>query len=906
VTALGFTPSAGGGGGSTSANSVLNVAALRTAPSVGGTQIMTRGYYTARDGGAATYYLDTTDTTSPDNGGDVIVASDGGRWKLAKGVAYSARQFGARGNSTLSSPGADDTVALQRFVNFLGTGGYKGYIPGGRYRITKRINIADNCSLYGDGWKDIRDITGYNTRNWAQSKVYGTIIYSDYVDTGPDTAVTFYIEGNSCIIEDMEFETLQPLPGPGWTCNNTPTAIWCFRGEYAEQGGNGLLLRNIMIRNYKNGIKMIGAARATIDGLFGECFHNFVDITANYDVVRINNVHINFPFYSGNSEVIKYLGANSVGITFGRVDNPVWSNIFIFYARIAMKFYTDTTPTGGFEGGVTQRLQITNLGIDLCNVGFYASDAIRLSLANFYVLCRNDPTESFNSTSRCIHNAGVLGGGYVPISMNLVNGDFQGSALECMRFDVPGVVNLSNVVIRTFNLAGTGAPAISVGNGVKVFAANVALEEPNSAPLFQVFGTGTYSDAHSGSTGGTGSGVSSFNTRSGAVTLTGTDIVNAIATTTVPINTPSTFRATNKTFPTTGTGTEISYDPNFSSGYLLAYDRGTNTYKDMAISGRNLTFQSGTAGANQGSFDINGRFLLGYATSIGSHKLQVDGEGFFSGALYALTPPTNTTGTRVATCDYVIAKVGSGGGGGGVTSFNGRAGAVTLTNTDVNAAYGAQPTFTGYPAIQTSIEGFGTIRSTNTSIPSSGTGIEISYNSSLVVGFLTCYDRSAGQYRDLGIAGRNVTFQSGNGANAASFDQNGSLLIGYPSTNGSGYKLQVNSQIYATSASIATSDRSVKENISPLKSGLKEVMKLKPVTYTFVEHKVHNFPKGTQVGFIAQDIEKLLAKEGYKDGIVASNDDGLKGLAEVKLVPLLVRALQELNDKFEAYVKLHP
>lgn len=721
-----------------SADTVLNVAALRSVDSTGVTVMRTSGYYTASDGGAATYYLDTTDIDTPDDGGAVIVATDGGRWKLVRNAPFTARQFGARGNSTISFAGADDTIALQRFINFLGAGGYRGYIPGGRYRITRRLDIPDTCALYGDGWKDIRDISGYNARNWAASKVYGTIIYADYVNASPETSAVFYVVGNSCIVEDMEFECLQPFPAAGWVSNETPVAIWCFRDAYAEQGGNSILLHNLMIRNFKHGVRMFGAARGLIDGLFGECFGNFIDITANYDVVRIHNLHANFPFFSGHPAVFRHLGENSVGILCGRADNPVWSNIFIFYARTGIKFYTDTTPTGGFEGGITQRLQISNLGIDLCNTGIYSTDALRLSISNFYVLCRSDPTESFNNDSRCFHSAGLLGGGYVPISLNLVNGDFAGSALEALRFDVPGVVNLSNVVIRNFGLANAGVPAISVGNDVKVFAANVGLEDANPAPMVETFGTGTYSDAHlEGGEGGV-PGVRSFNNRTGAVTLNGADIVGAIATATAPVSTPSTIRVTGRTVPAGGTGTELAYDPNSSSSYLIAYDRVAAAYKDLAI------------------------------------------------------------------------------------------------------------------------------------------------------------------------AGKNIVFRSGNGEDAATFDSNGSLLIGYRSSNGFRYGLEVNSQIYTTSAVIATSDRRVMRNVKPLKNALAEVMNLRPVTYSFRAHKVHNFPKGTQAGFIAQDIEKSLRHVEYRDGIVATNDDGLKGLAEVKLVPLLVRALQELNDKFEAYAKLHP
>ena len=42
------------------------------------------GYYAAGDGGGGMYYYDATDTTTADNTGTVIVAADGGRWKMAR------------------------------------------------------------------------------------------------------------------------------------------------------------------------------------------------------------------------------------------------------------------------------------------------------------------------------------------------------------------------------------------------------------------------------------------------------------------------------------------------------------------------------------------------------------------------------------------------------------------------------------------------------------------------------------------------------------------------------------------------------------------------------------------------------------------------------------------------------
>ena len=137
-------------------------------------------------------------------------------------------------------------------------------------------------------------------------------------------------------------------------------------------------------------------------------------------------------------------------------------------------------------------------------------------------------------------------------------------------------------------------------------------------------------------------------------------------------------------------------------------------------------------------------------------------------------------------------------------------------------------------------------------------------------------------------------------------DPSGNVLIGYTTSNGS-YLLQVNSQIFATNATIATSDGRYKKNISPVSSGLDVIGKLKPVSFRWKQHEIHNFDSGTQVGFIAQDVQEALAGQPYLDSIVKRNEielkDGTKeefyGLSDSKLIPLLVKAIQELKAEID-------
>jgi len=127
---------------------------------------------------------------------------------------------------------------------------------------------------------------------------------------------------------------------------------------------------------------------------------------------------------------------------------------------------------------------------------------------------------------------------------------------------------------------------------------------------------------------------------------------------------------------------------------------------------------------------------------------------------------------------------------------------------------------------------------------------------------------------------------------------NGEVRIGYTADQGA-YPLQVNGQIFATNATIATSDEKFKENITPLNKGLEIVNKLKPVTFNFISDTQNNFSQYEEVGFIAQDVDRALSTETFSKSIVKAADDSeptsTMGLATQNLIPILVKAIQEQN-----------
>lgn len=98
------------------------------------------------------------------------------------------------------------------------------------------------------------------------------------------------------------------------------------------------------------------------------------------------------------------------------------------------------------------------------------------------------------------------------------------------------------------------------------------------------------------------------------------------------------------------------------------------------------------------------------------------------------------------------------------------------------------------------------------------------------------------------------------------------------------------------------SDARAKENIQNVQSGLNTISQLRPVTYDWKQDcirvdSLHNLtPVGpwdsekSQYGFLAQDMEKVIPD------IVISDNHGFKVINYIAIIPVLVKAVQELQE----------
>jgi len=96
---------------------------------------------------------------------------------------------------------------------------------------------------------------------------------------------------------------------------------------------------------------------------------------------------------------------------------------------------------------------------------------------------------------------------------------------------------------------------------------------------------------------------------------------------------------------------------------------------------------------------------------------------------------------------------------------------------------------------------------------------------------------------------------------------------------------------------VSLSDRNVKTNIADLLYGLDKLRQLNAVSYEFLKDDYAN--RSIHLGFIAQDVQTIVPE------IVHSFDDGTLALEQTGFIPILVKALQELDQQVQQLRRLN-
>jgi hypothetical protein len=123
---------------------------------------------------------------------------------------------------------------------------------------------------------------------------------------------------------------------------------------------------------------------------------------------------------------------------------------------------------------------------------------------------------------------------------------------------------------------------------------------------------------------------------------------------------------------------------------------------------------------------------------------------------------------------------------------------------------------------------------------------------------------------------------------------------GYFLTTNGTYSAYFNKDIYVNGASLGPSDRRFKKNIAAVSGALDQLLKLQGVNFEWIEPEKHDNATGKQVGFIAQDVEKVFPTW------VKTDADGFKALTVAQIEGLEVESIRTLklqNDLLAERVK---
>lgn len=292
--------------------------------------------------------------------------------------------------------------------------------------------------------------------------------------------------------------------------------------------------------------------------------------------------------------------------------------------------------------------------------------------------------------------------------------------------------------------------------------------------------------------------------------------------------------------------------------------------------------------ATEEAFRINSsrQFLVGTSSGVtGGGIMQVAGD-------------VNITG------QFKINGTPIGGGGGGNMSGSGSAGFISKfdsANYILNSAlydsgsYNIWINSTGYTLIGAPSKGYHVYDTTSA-------GITFKTNTSSYGAYIkrTQANNTLDIYNDVFVnIGANTNYS------AISITSSG-ISLG-STTLDSGYGLQLINNINQKAKAYAWdiySDARIKKDVVDLNYGLVELMKLKPVRYNQYDSLITNNQialtdsfKPT-IGFIAQDVNEII-----NEAVTAGSESSLWGMDYTKLIPVLVKSIQDQQGELETLKK---
>ena len=467
----------------------------------------------------------------------------------------SVKDFGAIGDGT-----TDDTTAIQDTIDYLeANGGGVVFIPAGTYKITSSISIT---------WPNVTDQSS-NGRVTIQGEGSGITIISDYRSS------TGNINADSSLIIDFSGHTDAHLTaGSNWFLaaiggfainrganSGTGNGIYCQKVAFLE-------MTDVRCENYYNGYLMRNVLSSTFTSCFSynnanNGFDFSIDTSTGSSVGRSdpNSICIRDSSiaFCSNYALSVQRGANF------SVDNcQIESNGSMTNPSSAGIIYQGNPQEG--DNGLTVYNTYFENNAGAADIYFGHSDTWGLKVVNNVIGCNFNRISSTTYTyNNIVFNTWS---GTDTVVGNIIGCGFQG-----FNTYVPSAGT------KYINVVGTHSGTCFFGNYIgNTYASNT--EAPTDT-LYQYnnSGSGSYNLISSGGY----VGVSSFNTRTGAITLTSSDVTTALGYT-PPSSAVSSFNTR------TGAVTLTSGDVTTALGYTPL--NGVPTLDQVVTAGSNSTLNA--------------------------------------------------------------------------------------------------------------------------------------------------------------------------------------------------------------------------------------------------------------------------------------------------------------------------
>lgn len=406
---------------------------------------------------AGFFYYDASDTTSNDNGGTVIVAGNGKRWRRIYEGGVNIKWFGAVGDGV-----TNDAVAIQKGIDCLGSAGGVVYFPAGTYRVARNIGINDrwgikistsNILIRGHNAK----LRRYDTNISTYALAY-PILFVGVPDSNAAAAVeNVTIEGFTFVGENTQHSISGSAP------NDFRDAIHAKNTKNLKIQANTFVAIDSAVITYQK-----PSAYEHVNG-------TYYNTTKNYNSKFINNTCLATPHTVVGRALIHAVTALGIdnllieGNHFEWCDNAVASDTTYDIDKTETDAFTPTV-TGWTLGAVNR----TGRGVVINGNVFHNCSEHPIYLSGFEEVVTGNKITSDTPSITATNDAIKIRSYGCTVSGNVVTG--YGSGISCASgainvsvsgnaIHVPGSANfgVGAIGVSSQSLSAYVAPRIAVG-----------------------------------------------------------------------------------------------------------------------------------------------------------------------------------------------------------------------------------------------------------------------------------------------------------------------------------------------------------------------------------------------------------------------------------------------------------